>query len=217
MRITLNDLEDRAFLARNLPGISRMELDYIAMQKRRFRTTLNVVSRIEYKSILDIGCGKGIFLLLLGASGIGIGREDEVEICRDRGVRAFAHDLESGNLLFQDQSFDLILCLEVIEHIGNHNELIHEIYRVLKRGGKLLISTPNSRFASWKLRDFILTMPYGSKLYYRNLESEVEKDVYRYSAEGLREFLMRNGFHIELVGYTRIFLPNDDILLLAVK
>jgi 2-polyprenyl-3-methyl-5-hydroxy-6-metoxy-1,4-benzoquinol methylase len=218
MHLTVKDLEDRAFLAR-LSGMTRLELDFIARHRRRFEASLDIVHRmINYDSVLDVGCGRGVFLLLLGETGIGVGQEEEVDVCRGRGIQAYACDLEGGALPFPDKSFELILCLEVLEHVRNRNGLMREIYRILRVPGELLVSTPNSKFASWKFRDLVMSVPFGSKLYYRDLKkSRVQKDVYHYSVTELRDFLARNGFRVKWTGYARILLPKDDIIMLAVK
>lgn len=52
-------------------------------------------------------------------------------------------NLNKDNLPFEDASFDLVTCTEVIEHIENYHHLVREAYRVLKPGGHFIVSTPN--------------------------------------------------------------------------
>jgi len=47
------------------------------------------------------------------------------------------------NLPFKDRTFDIIIAMEVLEHVPNTREGINEIYRVLKSGGMLVVTTPN--------------------------------------------------------------------------
>jgi 2-polyprenyl-3-methyl-5-hydroxy-6-metoxy-1,4-benzoquinol methylase len=55
--------------------------------------------------------------------------------------------LSSGtDLPFEDGTFDLVLCNDVIEHLDKQEELVREIYRVLKEGGYLYLTTPNRRY-----------------------------------------------------------------------
>lgn len=49
---------------------------------------------------------------------------------------------DATRLPFQDESFDCVICSEVIEHIGRDDLVLHEISRVLKRGGDLYLTAP---------------------------------------------------------------------------
>jgi SAM-dependent methyltransferase len=56
----------------------------------------------------------------------------------------FNFDVERDTFPFEDGSFDLVLCNEVIEHLGiDPFHMLSEINRVLRRGGQLILSTPN--------------------------------------------------------------------------
>lgn len=52
-------------------------------------------------------------------------------------------DLNEGRLPYPDASFDLVTFTEVAEHLENYRAIIREIFRVLKPGGALVITTPN--------------------------------------------------------------------------
>ena len=52
-------------------------------------------------------------------------------------------NLNEEGLPFEDSSFDLVTCTEVIEHLEHYRKTIREMYRVLEPGGTLVISTPN--------------------------------------------------------------------------
>ena len=53
-------------------------------------------------------------------------------------------DLNSS-LSYKDSTFDAVTCLDVVEHLLDPGSLIDEIYRVLKPGGQLVLTTPNIR------------------------------------------------------------------------
>ena len=52
-------------------------------------------------------------------------------------------DLSNENLPYPDESFDLVTCTEVIEHLEHYRSTLREIYRILKPGGTLVLTIPN--------------------------------------------------------------------------
>ena len=71
----------------------------------------------------------------------------------DSAIRILKHDLNEP-LPFEDESFDLCVSIEGIEHIERPADLFHELARVLKKGGNLIISTPNTEALYSRLRVF---------------------------------------------------------------
>jgi 2-polyprenyl-3-methyl-5-hydroxy-6-metoxy-1,4-benzoquinol methylase len=99
--------------------------------------------------VLDIGCGTGIISKKMNAEGlqpIGLDISEFALIkYHKRNLKGIIADLESC-IPFDDGLFDKIWISEVIEHVRNYENLISEIYRVLKPGGILYLTTPNSQF-----------------------------------------------------------------------
>jgi ubiquinone/menaquinone biosynthesis C-methylase UbiE len=58
-------------------------------------------------------------------------------------VEVASVNLNKDPLPYNDNSFDIVTCSEVIEHIDNYRRLLSEIYRVTKKGGLVVITTPN--------------------------------------------------------------------------
>lgn len=60
-----------------------------------------------------------------------------------------------------DESFDFVISFQVIEHIKKDSEFVKEIYRVLKKGGKFIVSTPNIKMSitrnPWHIREYTIT------------------------------------------------------------
>lgn len=94
---------------------------------------------------LDVGCREGIQTRWLEARGYDVTSIDKEPMY----APALRVDIEHG-LPFCDASFDLIWCSEVIEHLYNVADTLQEFRRVLKPGGKIVITTPNSYF--WLMR-----------------------------------------------------------------
>lgn len=99
-------------------------------------------------NILDIGCHDGTFLSLVKNRDnrfFGVDASDwAVNEARRKGLDAqeFFFD-DKTPLLFEDSHFELVIAGEIIEHIFDTDFFLEEIRRILKPGGKLLISTPN--------------------------------------------------------------------------
>lgn len=99
-------------------------------------------------SVLDLGCGTGRHALWLAAAGANVTAVDFSEGMLDEArrkpgadnVRFLAHDLHQP-LPFADGSFDLVVSGLVLEHIRTLEPLFAEVKRVLKPGGRAVIST----------------------------------------------------------------------------
>ncbi len=90
--------------------------------------------------------------LNLGFKAIGFdGEPAQVAHVRQCGFEAINGDLER-DLPYAASECDLVTCLEVIEHVARAEHLLHEIWRVLRPRGHLLLSTPNFAFWQWRLR-----------------------------------------------------------------
>ena len=102
--------------------------------------------------VLDLGCGDGELLSLLqrerGCSGYGIEIDDaNVLACHQRGVNVIQLNLEEGLSLFGDQTFDVVLQLDTLQHLKNTERMLRETARVGRVG---IVSFPN--FAHWPNR-----------------------------------------------------------------
>ena len=129
-------------------------LDY--EQTVRSRAVLSLLKARAGETILDIGCGNARDIVpILRANARIVGVDISPEMIR-QGKSDLANagfpdvDLRVGDataLDFPAGIFDAVLCSEVIEHIPDASRAIGEIFRVLRPGGRLVLSTPNR--ASW--------------------------------------------------------------------
>ena len=96
--------------------------------------------------VLDVGAGTGKILSELESQGwqvIGVDGEKQAQIwSHKRGVKVKLVDLEKARLPFSGDTFDLVLALDVLEHLKNDKKLIKEAKRVLKPGGILVVTVP---------------------------------------------------------------------------
>lgn len=104
---------------------------------------LRLAGALPPGTALDVPCGKGDLALVLSASGWRVtGGDRSPSSAQARGVDAVTVDLERP-LPWPDSSFDLVLCVEGIEHVEAQAALLREASRVLRPGGALVVTTPN--------------------------------------------------------------------------
>jgi SAM-dependent methyltransferase len=121
-----------------------------------------------------------------------------VELARAAGLDARVVD-DASDLPFPDESFDLAICIEVLEHLFSPDGTVREVRRVLRPGGKLIASTPN--VAYWRLRAnlvFGVWNPLGDAL---SIEQPWRDPHIRFFTLGtLRRMLREAGFSAVEVG-----------------
>jgi SAM-dependent methyltransferase len=100
----------------------------------------------EGERVLDLGCGAGRFVGALrdaGADPVGVElAEGALERAR-RNVPDADFRLMDEEIPLEDTSVDLVWCSEVLEHVPDTAALLSEVRRVLRTGGRLLVTTPS--------------------------------------------------------------------------
>jgi methionine biosynthesis protein MetW len=119
--------------------------------------------------VLDLGCGDGDLLAYLqkhkGCTGYGVELDDaNVLACAQRGVNVLQLNLDQGLKVFADQSFDVVLQIDTLQHLRNAEVMLRETARVGQIG---IVAFPN--FAHWFNRLSVLRgrMPVTKRLPYQ--------------------------------------------------
>lgn len=130
-------------------------------------TLLAISALVPHGSrVLDLGCGDGALLAHLqehkGCTGYGVELDDDnVHACVQRGVNVLQLNLDLGLTIFGDQTFDVVLQIDTLQHLRNAETMLRETARVGRTG---IIAFPN--FAHWPNRLSVLLgrMPVTKRL-----------------------------------------------------
>ena len=134
------------------------------------QSTMEALARLvpQGSRVLDLGCGNGAMLSYLqrerGCTGYGVEIDDaNVLACVQRGVDVIQLNLDEGLAMFGDNSFDVVLQIDTLQHLRNAETMLRETTRVGKLG---VIAFPN--FAHWPNRLSILRgrMPVSKRMPY---------------------------------------------------
>ncbi len=186
-----------------------------------------MISQVRGERVLDVGCSEGITSILLAQEGYKvIGIDSDAEAIRyakndldkePESVKNRATFLE-GNLLdqaFEETSFDSIIIGEVIEHLPNPKPLIERCYFLLKKEGKIIITTPfgilqhPDHFHTYYISNFLeLVSPYfqknileviGKRICYQGLKKkQVDQDKKLDYQELLRMLIISEEAFLEI-------------------
>jgi len=112
---------------------------------QRYEFTLDRTDKSA--SVLEVGTGLGIFSKMLNAhAACYAGVEVDKQACAQARLRVGDESLikhaDAHQLPFPADSFDVVVCLEVLEHLHHYRQALAEIRRVLKPSGKLIASIP---------------------------------------------------------------------------
>ncbi|HEY9696876.1 MAG TPA: class I SAM-dependent methyltransferase [Trichocoleus sp.] len=94
--------------------------------------------------LLDIGCGRSATFLRTISPHIrqGVGVDFKVEPIQGQNIETIQLKL-AYDLPFEDSSFDVVTMLAVLEHIEHEKAILLEVQRVLRDGGKLILTVPS--------------------------------------------------------------------------
>lgn len=152
----------------------------LCLRNWRIRTVLPHVRG----RLLDVGCGTNDLVRRYDGDGIGadVHQWGDVDVVVDN----------SAELPFDDESFDSAAIIAALNHIPNRNEVLREIRRVLRPGGRLILTMiPPKISAVWHF----LRRPWDADQKERGME---EGEVYGLSPHDVQELLHRAGFEIEM-------------------
>jgi len=112
--------------------------------------------RLPGTKVLDVGCGTGGNLALFSQYGAVFGVEVDDDACRIAKQKQVGtiikRDFLSDQLPFEEETFDLIALIDVLEHIEQHKEALCKVTSYLKKRGYLVLTVPAFSFL-WSTHD----------------------------------------------------------------
>jgi len=139
---------------RNTPIIGASRTSFQC--KKTIRIIMNKIKKIsdlEGKRLLDVGCGDGSFTIELSSN---FKEVHAIDVQQDY-INSFSqkirnqnkyilHTMSACEMNFPKEYFDTVISIETIEHVSDLTSAVSELYRVLRRGGELIITCPNRLF-----------------------------------------------------------------------
>ena len=113
-------------------------------QERRLRLMRQYVS-LEGACILDVGCGLGLYIRRFRDFSDDVHGVD-IDSAKVREVSATLPNIKQAlaeQLPYPDETFDVLLSHEVLEHVSDDRAAVREAHRVLRPGGRLIVFVPN--------------------------------------------------------------------------
>ena len=154
----------------------------------RIRKRRRIHQFIKPGKILDIGCGRGLFLDVMRRGGWNtIGTELNEETA-SYAIKNYDSKIFTGDIIqhkLPAESLDAVNINKVLEHLKNPHKVIEESHRLLRKGGILIISVLGLRspqFTIGKENWFLLDLPYH---------------LFHFTEEGLSKVLKKNKFEIK--------------------
>jgi 2-polyprenyl-6-hydroxyphenyl methylase/3-demethylubiquinone-9 3-methyltransferase len=144
------------------------------LNQPRFEFFDRYVSNWQGLNALDVGCGGGFSCEFMAKRGVVVSGIDRAARCiKTAQDHARSCKLEidykqgvAENLPYSEETFDLVICVDVLEHVADFNKTIMEIHRVLKPNGVFFFDTINRNFRSkfvmiWLLEYLLQEIPQG--------------------------------------------------------
>jgi ubiquinone/menaquinone biosynthesis C-methylase UbiE len=194
--------------------------------RRRCETVVEFLDAREDDLILDCGCGYGFTLRVLSALTearlVGLDFSNErVQNARTKLPADMTTFVQGSamELPFAGGSFDKAVCSEVLEHLPDDRAALHELFRIIKPGGTLVVTVPAARYPlGWDPLNYALERTTGRHIGGERTFSGIWYGHLRlYSPDQLRAAAEESGFVVEEVrGLTHYVPPFSHLVMYGI-
>lgn len=174
----------------------------------RMHKTMELINFDNDLKILDVGCGDGAIGRLIknkkiNLVGVDISKE-AIKLSRNYYNQTKVFDIEEDNFPKKwENSYDYIICIEVLEHLFNPKEALLEMKKLLKQDGTLIVSFPNMAWWKYRLKLLRGEYPEESRLY------KMVEHLQNFTLKSFKKLIEETGYGIIDINpdYGRVPLP----------
>ncbi len=174
------------------------------LNQPRFEFFDRYISNWQGLKVLDVGCGGGFSCEFMAARGVIVSGIDQSQKCiaaaKNHAIQSgFAIDYQAGvaeSMPYADNTFDAIVCVDVLEHVADVQQVLAEVSRILKPNGVFFFDTINRNFKSRLVMIWLM----------ENILGEIQKGVHDWNKfitlDEITAWLTQHGFgDIEIKGF----------------
>ena len=151
-----------------------------AVNPKRIDYLVKRCGNLAGKKVIDVGCGGGIFTLAIAETGVDVTGIDTskhaIEQAKDQAKQKalpanfICTDSSSYLANSDNEKFDVVVCLEMLEHVDDPSAEIKALAELAKPGGDLILSTINRTFVAksamiWGLENLLTVLPKNTHQY----------------------------------------------------
>ena len=149
-------------MRQNLNNQSHWNTKWLEESKNTWRQYPEIIKRIlklikPHSSLIDLGCGNGVFLnkvkqnikdmKLMGLDMSSVAIQQLKEFYNISGIVSKLPEIPYPII---DNSFDYVVMMEIVEHVDDEKELMNNAFRILKPGGKIIVTAPSDNTKEYR-------------------------------------------------------------------
>lgn len=164
--------------------------DYSKYPRECYPFVMEAIEDIKFNKVLDLGCGTGTILEQISQTysfaelyGIDLSEKMIGQAKQRLDTKAVLSTGDAENLPYENNSFDLVCCVESFHHYPNPNKALSEINRILKTGGTFLLCDTWSKSPLRQIMNFLIRF-------------SDDGDVHIYSEREIKKLTSATGFNI---------------------
>jgi ubiquinone/menaquinone biosynthesis C-methylase UbiE len=175
------------------------------------------VSELKGMKVLDIGCGTGEIISYFNRNNNEVFAVDTLNQLKKNVKIKNLIIVNTANLPFENEYFDIILSNHVVEHIPEQNVHMSEINRCLKPNGICYYATPNKNYFQEPHHKIPVIHYFGFKTFHRILKwlGKFEEEIYLLSYSKMKSSFKKNNFNF--IEYTAKIIKCPDKFALNFK